>query len=259
MDRVDPHSKSGEAVRRMFDAIAPRYDLLNRLLSAGVDARWRRIAVDRALSGIDGADVLDLCCGTGDLALALARDARTRSVTGVDFAGAMLDRAERKRARSSAAGSKVRLLRGDALRIPAADRRFDVVTIAFGLRNLVDPEAGIREMVRVLRPGGRLAVLEFFAAKAGLAPRLFRAYFRHVLPRVGRWLSGTRSVDAYRYLPASVDSFANGDAVARWIESAGIAAPQRRKLLFGAVELIVAGGAGAIANSSEGVPQACFA
>ncbi len=222
----------------MFDAVAPRYDLLNRLLSAGSDVRWRRRAVAVALAGRERAQVADICCGTGDLALELARDPRAAEVSGFDFSAPMVVRACRKAATASRKGGTVRFAVGDAQRLPVAGGRFDVLTIAFGLRNLVDPAAAIAEFARLLRPGGRLVVLEFFRPEGGAVAALFRGYFRHVLPRIGRWLAGKASVDAYRYLPESVEAFAPPAQVDGWFRQAGFESVAIERMLFGAVGLV---------------------
>jgi demethylmenaquinone methyltransferase/2-methoxy-6-polyprenyl-1,4-benzoquinol methylase len=238
MRRVDPATKSGTEVRRMFDAIAPRYDLLNRVLSAGSDVRWRRRAVERALAGHTAerpADVLDVCCGTADLALAFGRDGRTRRVTGFDFSRAMV-----RIGMDKPATRRPRLAVADALRLPVRDASFDVASVAFGLRNLVEPERGIAELARVVRPGGRVAILEFFRPAGGAGARLFRWYFKNVLPRVGRWLTRGSELDAYRYLPDSVDGFAPAETVGRWCERAGFESVEREPFLFGSVVLVTA-------------------
>ena len=220
----------------MFDAIAPRYDRLNRVLSAGIDRRWRRRAVEVALAGRAAASVADACCGTGDLAFALAGDGRVRRVLGFDFAPAMLKCAQAKRRAAGGPSFAV----ADALAMPVRSASFDVVTVAFGLRNLVDPAAGIAELARLLKPGGRLVVLEFFAAPQGIGAGLFRAYFRHVLPRIGRWFAGSAAIDAYRYLPASVESFASMDEVGGWFCAAGFERFTCERMLAGAVGLLSA-------------------
>jgi len=189
----------------MFDAIAPRYDFLNHLLSAGVDRRWRRRAI-RSLKLRGTERVLDLCTGTADLAIA-ALDARPAAarVLGVDLASAMLKIGRDKLGRRGL-DARGALVRGDATKIPAADSSFDALTMAFGIRNVENVAAACDEMRRVLKPGGRLAILEFAVPTA----RGFRAaylwYFRHVLPRIGRLVS--RHDAAYSYLPASVGAFA---------------------------------------------------
>ena len=256
MERIDPTTKSSADVRRMFAAIAPRYDLLNRLLSAGADAGWRRRAVTAALAGIDRrVDVADVCCGTGDLGFAFGRDARVRRVVGVDFVPAMLRRALAKRDERGAAAE---FAAGDALRLPLRSASVDVASLAFGLRNLVDGAAGIRELRRVLRPGGRLVVLEFFAPPHGLKAGAFRLYFRHVLPLVGRLLSGTAAVDAYRYLPESVESFAAPERVEGWMREAGLEDVTCEPMLAGAVGLLRGRLRAAPARAAESARESCL-
>lgn len=212
----------------MFDRIAPRYDLLNHLLSAGIDRMWRRACVDfLELSG--PARLLDLCTGTADLLIeALERDARHTGV-GLDLSGEMLRRAAGKldrrglRARASLAAA-------DAERLPVATGRFDGALVAFGIRNVGDPAAALAELRRVLRPGGRLVVLEF-ASPAGLVGAVYRLYFERILPRVGRLVSGDGS--AYSYLPASVARFPGPEGFAALLERAGFGAVSRRRLTLG--------------------------
>lgn len=185
----------------MFSAIAWRYDLLNRLLSLGFDRRWRAQATRLAFT--DGAErVLDVATGTADLALALKRYCPEAEVIGVDFAEPMLALGRRKAQKQ---GLSVRLELGDGLNLAFAENTFDVLTIAYGLRNFSDLEGGLQEFYRVLRPSGRLVVLEFPPPPKGFFGNLFRFYFLQVLPRVGGWLSGKRS--AYSYLPESVLAF----------------------------------------------------
>jgi demethylmenaquinone methyltransferase/2-methoxy-6-polyprenyl-1,4-benzoquinol methylase len=218
----------------MFDAIAGRYDLLNHVLSAGVDRRWRRLAI-RSL-GLTGRErVLDLCTGTADLAIA-ARTARPPAarVVGVDFAGAML-RIGRDKVRRRALEQAVQLIRGDATRIPLASRSVDAVTVAFGIRNVEDPAAACREMHRVLTPGGRIAILEFAIPTARPFRAVYMVYFAHILPRLGRFVSGHGA--AYDYLPASVGAFAPPSEFAALLRDAGFADVSARPLTFGAVVL----------------------
>jgi demethylmenaquinone methyltransferase/2-methoxy-6-polyprenyl-1,4-benzoquinol methylase len=200
--------RSASRISAMFDAIAPSYDFLNHLLSAGLDHLWRRRAI-RALHLAGGETVLDLCTGTGDLAIE-ARQASPGAarVLGVDFSGVMLALGVKKLRRRQLS-SNIVLVRGDAAMIPVADRSVDAVTTGFGIRNVEDRDAACREMLRVLKPGGRLAILEFAMPTSPVFRRLYLSYFRHILPRVGSWISGHAS--AYAYLPASVDAFEPGE------------------------------------------------
>jgi demethylmenaquinone methyltransferase/2-methoxy-6-polyprenyl-1,4-benzoquinol methylase len=221
----------------MFDAIAPRYDFLNHLLSAGIDRHWRRLAI-RSI-GLTGRErVLDLCTGTADLALA-ARQARPGAarVIGVDFAGAMLTIGMEK-VRRAGLESAISLVRGDAMRIPVADASVDAVTIAFGIRNVEDPEVACRDIARVLRPGGRLVILEFAIPTAPLFRAAYLSYFRHILPRIGRAISGHEA--AYGYLPASVGAFASPDTFMNLLRKYGFHEVTANSLTFGSVFLYTA-------------------
>jgi demethylmenaquinone methyltransferase/2-methoxy-6-polyprenyl-1,4-benzoquinol methylase len=228
----------------MFDAIAGRYDLLNHLLSLGLDRRWRARAVAE-LQLADGERLLDLCTGTGDLAIAAAdrsgsdRGAGPRplQVIGLDFAPAMLAIAHAKiRARGFQA--RIPLVRGDATALPVANASCDAASIGFGIRNVDRPERAIAELARVLRPGGRLAILEFgFPTIPGIRA-LYRLYFRRLLPLIGRAVS--RHDEAYSYLPASVEAFQSPQAFSRMLESAGFARVRTVPLTLGIVYLFVA-------------------
>ena len=199
----------------MFDAIAPRYDLLNGLLSLGVDRGWRREAVAWATAKGPG-EVLDVATGTADLAIALRRAAPKADVVGVDLSERML---EVGRAKAARRGLELRLEVADGTQLPFADGSFDAVTIAYGLRNFGDIDAGLREFRRVLRRGGRLVVLEFPPPPGGVFGRLFRAYFARVVPWLGGLVSGRR--EAYAYLPASVMAFPAPEALADRLRRAG--------------------------------------
>lgn len=207
---AEAHDQESAAreVRKMFSTIAPRYDLLNHVLSMNVDRLWWwRTA--RRFSHIlqrPGAQVLDLCCGTGDMTLALQRRAKKRQanqaatrITGVDFAHPMLVRATQK-----APGGSPAWIEADALQLPFVSERFDLVTAAFGFRNLANYDEGLREICRVLRRGGEVGILDF-GEPAGLLGKVYRVYFKHVLPSIGTVLSGVRG--PYAYLPASVERF----------------------------------------------------
>ncbi len=195
-------------VREMFTQIAPRYDLLNHILSLQMDRMWRaRTAkILRPILQRGDAKILDLCCGTGDLAFALSRRGKAR-VWGADFAHTMLVRARAKAAEASAENGAraIPFVESDALRLPFADEAFDLVTAAFGFRNLANYEAGLREIRRVLKTGGTIAILEFTEPKPGWFGDLYRWYFREVLPRIGAMISGDKA--AYAYLPKSVARF----------------------------------------------------
>jgi demethylmenaquinone methyltransferase/2-methoxy-6-polyprenyl-1,4-benzoquinol methylase len=198
-------SKTPARIAGMFDAIAGRYDLLNHLLSAGIDRRWRRQAI-AALHLTGRERMLDLCTGTGDLAIAAAEaHPAAAHVVGLDFAGAMLEVGRGKLARRGLS-NRVALIRGDATMIPLADRSVDAIAMAFGIRNVEHAGRACDEMFRVLRPGGRLAILEFALPTAPALRALYGWYFNQVLPRIGRLVSGHDA--AYGYLPASVTAFA---------------------------------------------------
>jgi demethylmenaquinone methyltransferase/2-methoxy-6-polyprenyl-1,4-benzoquinol methylase len=219
----------------MFDAIAPRYDLLNRLLSAGIDRRWRARAIaSLELSGRE--TVIDLCTGTGDVALE-ARRRGARRVLGVDFAGRMLALALQK-VRAAGEGSRISLVRGDAMRLPVCAAVADAVTVAFGIRNVVQPEVACAEMSRVLRPGGRLAILEFGTPRIPGVRAAYLWYFRSVLPRVGRYISGHGA--AYSYLPASVGSFPPPSEFVTILRQAGFDDVRAAPLTLGIVYLYTA-------------------
>jgi demethylmenaquinone methyltransferase/2-methoxy-6-polyprenyl-1,4-benzoquinol methylase len=202
----------------MFSRIARRYDLLNRLLSLNIDRSWRRRLVERSGLSIGGR-VLDVCAGTGDVAFAFARHSEPAEIVCVDLSREMLAIGEEKARRRGLYG-RVRFVEGDALRLPFDDRRFDAVSIAFGLRNLPDYPAGVSEMRRVLAPGGRLLVLEFAPPSRDLYRRGYSFYLGRLVPFVGGVVSGSR--EAYEYLASSVGDFLAGEKVIELFEKAGL-------------------------------------
>ena len=230
-------SKSPDRIASMFDAIAGRYDLLNHLLSVGIDRRWRKRAI-RSLQLTGRERVLDLCTGTGDLAIAAMR-ARppARRVVGVDFAGAML-RVGRDKLQRARLDDRIALVRGDAVRVPVADASIDAVTIAFGIRNVEHVALACAEMQRVLAPGGRLAILEFAVPTTPGLSTLYLWYLRHVLPKIGRAVS--RHSAAYGYLPASIGAFATPDEFVKILRQAGFSEIGAARLTFGSVILYTA-------------------
>jgi demethylmenaquinone methyltransferase/2-methoxy-6-polyprenyl-1,4-benzoquinol methylase len=232
--------KSPDRIAGMFDAIAPRYDLLNHLLSAGIDRRWRAAAI-RSLKLTGRETLLDVCCGTGDVSLQGRRGGPSgppaARVVGVDFSAAMLAYG-RQKVRAAGELSRITLVRGDAMRLPVADRSVDAVTVAFGIRNVQRPGMACGEMARVLRPGGRLAILEFGVPRIpGIKP-LYLWYFTHVLPRIGRMISGHNA--AYSYLPASVGTFAPPAEFMQTLRDAGFSDVRADPLTFGIVYLYTA-------------------
>lgn len=217
----------------MFSRIAGRYDLMNGLMTFGMHHAWRRAAARETIPSPEGPG-LDLATGTGDLALALAEIHRHRVIVGADFAHGMLKIAEEKR-RGEDVGGRIRLVEADALALPFESRTFAFVTSAFLLRNLADLRQGLAEMRRVSRPGARVVALEITQADLpGWAP-LFRAYFHHVVPRVGALVSGDR--EAYSYLPQSVDRFLSPPGLCALMEAVGLRGVKYRRLGFGTVTI----------------------
>ncbi len=224
---------AGEAarhVREMFNAVAPRYDRANHLLSLATDMYWRRETAERIRRELpDPAELLDICCGTGDLSFALAARLRpSQRVWSADFSHAMLLEAGKKSASRPAPRA---WLEADALRLPFADSSLHAVATSFGFRNLGDYLAGLREFARVLRPGGRLYILEFFQPSAPIFGRLYHWYFTRILPRLGHWLTGRLA--PYQYLPRSVAHFATPQELAAWMRAAGFEPVTWRRLSGG--------------------------
>jgi demethylmenaquinone methyltransferase / 2-methoxy-6-polyprenyl-1,4-benzoquinol methylase len=228
-------------VQRMFARIAPRYDLLNHLLSFSLDRLWRRRTAHRFLPILRraGAHVLDLCCGTGDLTFALARARGPENnvrypIIGCDFVEPMLTRASEKSAKAAPPNATV-FAAADALHLPFGDATFDLVTTAFGFRNLANYEQGLREIARVLKPGGEVGMLEFSEPGSGPLAAVFRFYFRHILPRIGGAISGDS--DAYAYLPGSVSKFPSPPGLAALMEQTGFTGVRISSWNFGSVIL----------------------
>jgi len=235
---VQNENEAAAHVREMFGQIAPRYDLLNHLLSLDIDKVWRRRAAKhfRTILRNPSARVLDLCCGTGDLALAFCREApEGADIVGSDFVPEMLIRA---RSKAAALGAAVTFVEADALALPFGDGSFDLVSCSFGFRNLANYERGTREILRVLKPMGVAAILEFAEPRGFLFGSLYRFYFRHVLPRLGALISGNGS--AYTYLPSSVSKFPSPEALVELFERAGYAEARFERWTGGIVTLHVA-------------------
>jgi demethylmenaquinone methyltransferase/2-methoxy-6-polyprenyl-1,4-benzoquinol methylase len=234
MNGTTPHGTHDEQeaarwVRDMFGRIAPRYDLANHLLSYNLDRLWRRRTVKRVRSILEHPDarVLDICCGTGDLALALQKAGRA-CVLGSDFCHPMLEAASRKLPGGV-------LFEADAMQLPVRDASFDLITVAFGFRNLTNYDAGLREMRRVLRPGGTAAILEFSQANSSIFNAVYKFYSRRILPLLGGLITG--APDAYRYLPESIKKFPDADGLARAMRGAGFRSVSFERLTAGSVAL----------------------
>ena len=230
---MQPPDKAPDRIAGMFDAIAPRYDLLNHVLSAGIDRRWRARAI-RSLALTGQEVLLDVCTGTADVALQASQAAR---VVGVDFAGAMLAFGRRKVTAAGQAG-RILLVRGDATRLPVRDASVDAATVAFGIRNVEQPERACAEMARAIRPGGRLAILEFGVPRVPGLSTLYLWYFKYLLPWVGRRVSGHHA--AYAYLPASVRTFPPPAEFVAVLERAGFREVRADPMTFGIVYLYTA-------------------
>ena len=239
--------KSEQRVRQMFGEISPRYDFLNHLLSGGTDYYWRWRTV-RALPVSGDAPILDVCTGTGDLAVAFWKRHRGRiAVVGTDFTREMLDIAEKKRDRmripsgEPAAEGGLRPItyqEADTQHLPFPDDRFQIVSVAFGLRNVTDTRRGLREMIRVCRPGGRVAILEFSLPGNRVLRSGYLWYFKHVLPRIGQLLMRNRQ-SAYNYLPASVSEFPYGEGLAAILRECGLEEVTWKPMTFGIATLYI--------------------
>jgi demethylmenaquinone methyltransferase/2-methoxy-6-polyprenyl-1,4-benzoquinol methylase len=236
MEHYPPTGQSDgkrEQVERMFDAIARRYDLLNRVLSAGIDQYWRKAAVSMLGEGKDLGRVLDLATGTADLAFAACR-AGASHVTGIDISSEMLEVGRRK-IRDAGLEDRVDLVQGDAQNLSFDDGRFDAAMVAFGVRNFENVVSGLAEIRRVLRPGGRLVVLEFSTPRRFPIKQAYSFYSARVLPRIGAAISG--DAGAYRYLPDSVREFPDGEDFLALLSQAGFTDLAERRMTFGIASL----------------------
>ncbi len=228
----DPHRQHDKAqrVEGMFDAIAGTYERVNTVTSFGQDAGWRRRTV--AAADVQPGDVvLDVCCGTGDMLRCFARQTQARQLIGVDFSAEMLARGH-----YDGVGARVRLVRADGLALPLRDAAVDVISCAFGVRNFRELQAGLNEMARVARPGGRVVILEFATPQNPLLRAAYRLYCEQVLPRVAAWLSGDR-VGAYQYLARSIRTFETPAVMMARLRDAGLVAVTCERMNFGGVVL----------------------
>jgi demethylmenaquinone methyltransferase/2-methoxy-6-polyprenyl-1,4-benzoquinol methylase len=230
--------KRESRIRAMFGNIAPRYDLLNHLLSLNIDRWWRTRTTRLVPPILDASPILDVCTGTGDLALAYDRAARGQlPIVGTDFCLPMLQRAQQK-AIAARADDRIRFVEADTQRLPFTADTFQLVTVAFGLRNVTDTDRGIAEMVRVTRTGGRVAILEFSKPRSWFFGGMYRFYFTTILPCVGQLVSKSRD-RAYEYLPQSVLEFPDGEALARKLQSHGLTDVRFYPMTFGIATLYV--------------------
>jgi len=239
MSQVKPYSPEGskkEQVAEMFNAISPKYDALNRILSVGIDQIWRRKTV-REIRTTGATQILDVATGTADLALALADGIPGSHVVGVDISAGMLD-VGRQKVRARRKDDRVRLDLGDGEQLPYDDASFGAITVAFGVRNFENLEQGLRDMHRVLQPGGTLAVLEFSQPTSWPFRPLYLFYFKNILPRIGRLIS--KDASAYTYLPDSVEAFPYGEAFATKLRDAVFTSVRIRPLTLGIASLYVA-------------------
>lgn len=220
----------------MFDGIAGKYDFLNHFLSLGIDKGWRKKAI-REVAAIDPARILDVATGTGDLAIAAAKAMDKASITGVDISEGMLE-VGRKKVSGLGLGSRIGLQTGDSEALPFSDHTFDAVTCAYGVRNFEHLEAGLRDMQRVLRPGGKIAILEFSHPKQFPVKQFYRFYFRYILPTLGKLVS--RHSRAYTYLPESVMAFPEGQVFCETLTRCGFREAKARPLTFGITTLYTA-------------------
>ncbi len=239
IEQIKPYNATGtkaEQVEQMFNSIAPAYDFMNRAMTLGIDRWWRKVAV-RRLKAAQPELVLDVATGTGDFAIQVLRHTGAAHVTGIDLSEGMLQVA-REKVNKAGLTDKITFSRGDCLELPFADNSFDAVTVAFGVRNFQDIERGYREMLRVLRPGGRLCVLELSTPQNRLVRFFYDIYTMHVIPFLGSLKSGDRS--AYRYLPLSIAAVPQGAEMSRIMTQAGFTDATATGLTLGVCSLYIA-------------------
>ena len=230
--------KSGDRVRQMFAEIAPKYDLMNHVLSLNIDRLWRARTI-RILGLSPGEPVLDVCTGTGDLTLAMAQSlGKETEIVGSDFCVEMLEIARKKQAKKLPGYEKVDFVEADTQELPFPDNHFQAVTVAFGLRNVAVTEKGLSEMRRVCKPGGKIAVLEFSKPTVFGLRHVYNAYFKTILPRVGQSMSKNKQ-SAYEYLPQSVQEFPSGEALANVMRQAELTDIKMVPMTFGVVTLYI--------------------
>jgi len=230
--------KSQARVRRMFGEIAPRYDFLNHLLSMNVDRYWRWRTVHIVKPQADGGPILDVCTGTGDLAIAYDKAAGGKlPVVGADFCYEMLELGQQK-SQNRGSGQRITFVEGDTEQLPMPEGRFQIVSVAFGLRNVANTDRGLAEMTRVAKPGGKVAILEFTTPRVQPLKAMYGWYFRNVLPKIGQWFMRNDSA-AYEYLPESVGQFLQYEELTERMEAAGLTNVKFHPLTFGVATLYV--------------------
>ncbi len=238
-EKINPYDNSRsktEQVREMFDSIAPAYDFMNRAMTFGVDKCWRAKAV-KMISRHAPMRILDVATGTGDLAVKLARKLHPQSVTGIDLSEGMIE-VGRKKIEAAGLSDTITLMAGDCLAMPFDDNTFDCVTVAYGVRNFEHLDAGYREMLRVLRPGGMICVIELSTPQSPIVLPFYKFYTRHIIPAVGRMVS--KDVRAYSYLPESIAAVPQGDEMLQLISEAGFVDCRFSRLTFGTCTIYTA-------------------
>ncbi len=243
LDLQDRVEQNPDKIRSMFDRISPTYDALNRTLTLGIDRHWRKVAV-KALGNLNGAHCLDICCGTGDMTFEVARQSKDAfaEIQALDFSEDMLSFAEEKLKKQShrraGLSDRIKFQQGDAEQLPFEDDRFDVAMVAFGIRNVSNIPKALFEAARVLKPGGRFAILEFSMPSSVVIGALYRVYFRQILPRIGALFSG--DAEAYHYLNKSAEAFPARDEFASVITGSGFSKVEVLPMTFGLVTVYLA-------------------